>query len=225
MEKIKKKRSKIIIDMIQGKVDVSQALEIMDLLLEDLKDKKIKKWVNNEINGYGKDEIVPNYRKASAEIIGTVRNYNTVVSHYSIPIPLEETEELCNIDIREGINEIVQMAIAEKESETHSLFLPINIAYINSIACIHGEVTHANRQLSMYTYTNILGNLKSKILSIFKELEKHYGNLDDYYIDFQNDGKEEETTKNITNIIYDNSIKIGNENKIDKSILGNDNND
>ena len=225
MDIIKRKRSRIIIDMIQGNIDVAQALEILDLLLEDLNDENIKKWVKNEINGYSAEESVPKYRKANAEIIGTVKTYTAVISRYNIPIPLEDAKELCVIDIRDGLNKIVQMAIAEKEIDSHALSIPLNIAYINSIACINGEVTHAHRQLSMYTYNNILGSLKSKILSIFKELEKNYGNLDEYYIDFQNDIKEHETTKNITNIIFDNSIKIGDKNKIDDSIIGNNNNE
>lgn len=220
-----KKRSKIIIDIIKGNINVAQALEVLDLLLEDLDDTTIKSWVSNEINGYSKDDDIPEYRKVSASIVGTVKTYTAIISKYNIPVPLEYEKELNTVDIRDGINEIIQMSEAEKESDIHTLMLPLNIAYINSIASINGEVTHANRQLSLYAYTNILGKLKTKLLSIFKELERNYGNLDDYYIEFQDDAKEKETVKNITNIIYDQSVKIGDGNRIDKSIIGDDNND
>lgn len=220
-----KKRSKIIIDIIKGNINVAQALEVLDLLLEDLDDTTIKSWVSNEINGYSKDDDIPEYRKVSASIVGTVKTYTAIISKYNIPVPLEYEKELNTVDIRDGINEIIQMSEAEKESDIHTLMLPLNIAYINSIATINGEVTHANRQLSLYAYTNILGKLKTKLLSIFKELERNYGNLDDYYIEFQDDAKEKETVKNITNIIYDQSVKIGDGNRIDKSIIGDDNND
>ena len=220
-----KKRSKIIIDIIKGNINVAQALEVLDLLLEDLDDTTIKSWVSNEINGYSKDDDIPEYRKVSASIVGTVKTYTAIISKYNIPVPLEYEKELNTVDIRDGINEIIQMSEAEKESDIHTLMLPLNIAYINSIAAINGEVTHANRQLSLYAYTNILGKLKTKLLSIFKELERNYGNLDDYYIEFQDDAKEKETVKNITNIIYDQSVKIGDGNRIDKSIIGDDNND
>ena len=220
-----KKRSKIIIDIIKGNINVAQALEVLDLLLEDLDDTTIKSWVSNEINGYSKDDDIPEYRKVSASIVGTVKTYTAIISKYNIPVPLEYEKELNTVDIRDGINEIIQMSEAEKESDIHTLMLPLNIAYINSIATINGEVTHANRQLSLYAYTNILGKLKTKLLSIFKELERNYGNLDDYYIEFQDDAKEKETVKNITKIIYDQSVKIGDGNRIDKSIIGDDNND
>lgn len=52
------------------------------------------------------------------------------------------------------------------------------------------------------------------------ELEKKYGNLDDYYIDFSNKKEEKEIIKNITNIINDNSIHIGDNNKIESSNVG-----
>lgn len=89
----------------------------------------------------------------------------------------------------------MQLSVAEKESETHCLTMALPLQLINSIAQINGEVTHAYRELSVYAYSNIIGKLKSKILSICKELEKQYGNLDDYYIDFKNDDKEKEREK------------------------------
>lgn len=221
----KKQRSKIIIDIINDNISIGQALELLDLLLEDLQDEKIKNWVNSEINGYSSKDELPEYRIVSANIVGTVRTYTAIISKYNIPIPLEETKKLCNIEIRDGINEIIQMAKAESETNNHCLVMPINIAYINSIACINGEVTHATRELSIYAYTNIIGKLKSKLLSILKELEKNYGNLDGYYIDFGNDSKEKTISQNIINIIYDNSVKIGDDNEIQNSIIGDENND
>ena len=219
----KKKRSQIIIDIIKNNIDVAQALEILDLLLENINDQKIKKWVNAEINGYDSDEELPKYRIVPANLSGTIKTYTATISNYHIPISLEEENKLNKHSVRSGINQIIQMAKAENESKTHALCVPLNIIYINSIACINGEVTHAELNLNLYAYTNILGSLKNKILSILKELEKQYGNLDDYYIDFENDSKEKKVVNNITNIIFDKSIKIGDGNDISKSIVGDDN--
>ena len=53
------------------------------------------------------------------------------------------------------------------------------------------------------------------------KLEKQYGNLDNYYIDFSNEKTKKEVVKVINNIIYtDNSVHIGNENIIEKSNVG-----
>lgn len=107
----------------------------------------------------------------------------------------------------------------------HCLLSPIDIGYINSVALINdAEVTHANLQLSMYGYTNVLHWLKDKLIEIFKKLEKKYGNLDEYYIDFKTCKDKKDITKALLQIIYnDNSVRIGNNNKIDKSKVGNNN--
>ena len=63
-------RSKVIIELIKDEINVVQAVDILNILLQDINDKKIKSWLNNEINGYSKDEKVPDYRIVSANITG-----------------------------------------------------------------------------------------------------------------------------------------------------------
>lgn len=220
------KRSKIIIDLIKNEIDISQALEILSLLLEDIKDKKIKNWVNKEINGYDSKDELPPYRIVNASLTGTLKSYTQVISHVNIPIDPNEEKILSKHKVLCGINELLQMSEAEKENDQHSLYIPVNIAYINTVALIDDsfEITHASLHLSLYAYTNIIGKLKSKILSILKELEKNYGNLDEYYIDFSSSKKENIVSQKIINIIYK-PVSIGDDNKIDKSIIGDDNND
>lgn len=43
------KRSQITIELIKDEINVVQAMDILNLLLQDIKDKKIKKWLENEI--------------------------------------------------------------------------------------------------------------------------------------------------------------------------------
>ena len=83
----------------------------------------------------------------------------------------------------------------------------------------NGEIINAYTDLSLYAYTNIIGAIKSKLLNIFKELEKQYGNLDEYYIDFKDKKKEEKVAKSLITIIYNKSTHIGNNNSIKESIL------
>jgi hypothetical protein len=56
------------------------------------------------------------------------------------------------------------------------------------------------------------------------ELENMYGNLDDYTIDFKDKKDRDATSKTIVNIIYnDNSVKVGDKNKINSSAIGDNN--
>lgn len=220
-----KKRSKILIDLINDKIDVKKIFQLLSLLLEDLDNEEIENWMNYEMNGYPKNIEVPEYRIINASIVGTIKTHTMIINNYDIPLPLEDKKELCKYNVRGSVTEIIQYALAEKEAENHCLLSPIDIGYINSVALINdAEVTHANLQLSMYGYTNVLHLLKDKLIDIFKKLEKQYGNLDEYYIDFKSNQAKKDTTKELLQIIYnDNSVKIGSNNKIDKSKVGNSN--
>lgn len=138
-----------------------------------------------------------------------------------IPIKPEHIKEYLKIPVNSGLDEIYQLSLAEKEVDNHSLAMPLHLAIANDISMINGEIISANRNLSLYAYANILDKIKTKLLNIFNELEKQYGNLDDYYIDFKNTKKEKEVNKIIVNIIYtDNSVSIGDKNKIENSTVG-----
>ena len=90
-----KKRSKILIDLINDKIDVKKAFQILSLLLEDIENNDIENWIKYEMNGYPKDVEVPEYRIINASIIGTVKTYTMIISNYDIPVPLEDKKALC----------------------------------------------------------------------------------------------------------------------------------
>lgn len=218
------KRSKIIIELIKDEINVVQAMDILNLLLQDIKDKKINKWLDKEINGYDDADDIPDYRIVEADVNGTFivgSLYNGLkCTNQPIPIKPEVYDKFTKIKVTSGLKEIMQLSVAEKETDNHCLIMPINTLIAQDISVINGEVISANRTLSIYAYTNILNKIKSKVLKILVELEKKYGNLDDYYIDFSNDKKGKEVIQNITNIITDNSVHIGNGNKIESSNVG-----
>ena len=74
------------------------------------------------------------------------------------------------------------------------------------------------------SFSEITNSVKNKILDILIELENKYGNLDDYTIDFKDKKDKDATSKTIVNIIYNNnSVKVGDKNKINSSVLGGNN--
>ena len=215
------KRSQIIIELIKDEINVVQAMDILNLLLQDIKDKKIKKWLENEINGYSKENELPEYRILEANIKGNYIGGRIKCTNQDIPIKPEYVKEYTKVKVTSPISEIMQLSIAEKESKEHCLGIPLHQVLVQQISLVNGEVISARRELSIYAHTNLLSLIKSKVLKIFVELEKKYGNLDNYYIDFSNQKAEKEIVKEITNIIYtDNSVHIGNDNNIEKSNVG-----
>lgn len=157
--------------------------------------------------------------------MGNVQVGYSLYKNINIPLADKKAIELLTkIQIKEPLSIVMQLAKAEIESENHSLLLDANIAIVNYYQQTNGDVISASRHLSIYTYNNILALIKDKLLDIFKVLEENYGNLDELYIDFSDDTKKEEVVKQIQSIVYnDNSISIGNNNKIDDSIVGDGN--
>lgn len=215
------KRSQIIIELIKDEINVVQAMDILNLLLQDINDKKIKKWLENEINGYEKGKDVPQYRVLKANIVGDYIGGRVKCSGKDIPIKPEYIEEYSKVIITSPVSQIMQLSIAEKESKEHCLAIPLHPVLTQQISLVNGEVISARRELSIYAHANLLALIKSKVLKIFVELEKKYGNLDNYYIDFSNKKVEKEIVKEITNIIYtDNSVHMGNDNNIENANVG-----
>lgn len=215
------KRSKIIIELIKDEINVVQAMNILYLLLQDMKDKKIKKWLDNEINGYKNEKDVPEYRIFKANIKGNYVAGKYKCTNQDIPISPEYIEEYSKIKITAPVSDIINLAEVEKESKEHCLGIPLHQVLVQNISLINGEIISAHRELSIYAHTNLLATLKTKVLKIFIELEKKYGNLDEYYIDFSNKKEENEIVKDINNIIFtDNSIHFGNDNSIENSNVG-----
>lgn len=221
-----KKRSKVIKDLILGKIDVLQAIQSLSFMIEDLDDNDdIKKWVESELNGYKDKNNVPKYRIIPTTLIGTVQVGYAVYKNINIPFSDSEAIDLFSKEmVLSPLSNVIQLAKAENENSNHALSMEVNTILVNHYQETNGDVISARRYLSLYAYNNILGSIKDKLLDIFKILEKNYGNLDEMYIDFSDDDKKEETIKDINKVIYnDNSIHIGDGNKINESIVGDKN--
>lgn len=199
-------------------------MDILSILLDDFKDKKIRQWLNSEINGYDDKADVPEYRIIGANITGNyivgTLYHGLKCTNQPIPIAPEYIEEYTKIKVTSGINEILQMSTTEKENKNHCLVKPIHVLLAQEISILNGEILSANQTISIYAFTNILNKLKSILIKIFKELENKYGNLDEYYIDFTDSKVEKEIAKKLINIIFDNSIHMGDKNKIESSNIG-----
>lgn len=222
-----KKRSKIIKDLIMDNINVLQAIQSLNFILEDIENEEIKSWVNNEINGYEDEEAIPDYRIVNSSLIGNVQVGYSLYKNINIPIIDKEAYALfSNVKICEPLSIVIQLAKAEIESKEHSLLLETNPIIVNQYQQTNGSVISAYRRLSVYSYNNILAIIKEKLLNVFKVLENSYGNLDELYIDFSDDSKKQKVIEKLESIVYnDNSISIGDNNKIEKSIVGDSNED
>ncbi|MBR5408948.1 hypothetical protein IK112_03370 [Candidatus Saccharibacteria bacterium] len=222
----KTKHSGIIIDLIKNKASVSDALYQLKLLISDLNDNSIINWINSELEGYKDSDDIPPYRSLRSPLYGEIQYIslgNLINRKMQIPVKTEHLNFL-EIKIKDNISVIEKWAKEDSSDKK----MPFDLRIASSIADMNlsemCQIMGAWLPIASASFSEITNSVKNKILDILMELENKYGNLDDYTIDFKDKKDKDATSKTIINIIYnDNSVKVGDKNKIDGSILGDNN--
>ena len=222
----KTKHSEIIIDLIKNKTSVSDALYQLKLLISDLNDNSIINWINSELEGYKDDNSVPPYRILKSPLYGEIQYYSggsLINRKMQIPVKTKHLN-LLEFKMKDNISAVEKWA---KEGSSDKK-MPFDLRIASQIADMNlsemCQIMGAWLPIAPASFSEITNSVKNKILDILMELENKYGNLDDYTIDFKDKKDKDTTSKTIINIIYnDNSVKVGDKNKIDSSILGDNN--
>lgn len=221
------KRSKIIVEIANGSKKLTDALFELKILLSDLGSSEVASWIDSELSGYGAQDNIPDYREFEGTLCGNVEQLvlgNLVQRKIIIPIK-KDYPDFNRRRLRENITAIEE---CEGNKESKEISIPIDMVNANSVTALaigdFVQIISAWLKIPPSTYTAILNAVKSRILDILLMLEKKYGNLDDYTIDFGKDEERAEISQIVVNIIHnDNSISMGDNNKISKSKVGGSN--
>ena len=73
-------KSKIITDIVNEEVSLSQSLTRLQVIAYDLKNKSLEKWAEDELTGYTDKESIPEYRHKHS-IIFNYSGINNMVHH------------------------------------------------------------------------------------------------------------------------------------------------
>lgn len=216
-------RSKIIKDIANSDVDTKTALKRAKVLLQELDNREILDWINNEIEGYSSDAKLPNYRMVSGEVKGSclVGRFNKYMNYKNVPIPLGNVpndwwDYFHNVPVVMGIDALQQAIGDGKGLEVHipAEIYPLIAKWNNNPNL---NIVSASIELNMPQITGIISKIESRLIDVLLVLERQFGNLDELDIDIN--GKNEDDKNDIINqiiyIIYnDNSVKIGNNNRV-----------
>ncbi len=218
------KRSKIIVEVANGNKKLTDALFELKILLSDLGSSEIISWIDSELSGY-KDDNIPAYREFDGILFGnTLQAGRLVRRNMAIPIKSEHSD-CTHVKLRDNITAIEGF---EKREDKSDLSISVNAILANAVAAYNPEayceINNAWIKIPLSKYTDILNAVKSRVLDILLMLEKKYGNLDGYTIDFGKKEERDEISQIVINIIHnDNSISMGDNNKISKSTIGESN--
>lgn len=223
-------RSAIIKELANGQVSLETAFLRLKVILSYLNNDLINLWIDKELNGYESHDELPSYRKTQGTAYGTVitgNRYNGM-KYTNALIPLislsnEDRVALLQINIFQGISAIEKI-IDEGDFEFAK---PIGREITQIIETgMNAHIASMQVKVEKTDILRVISTVKMRILDIFIGLEKEFGNLDDYdalAVISDNPNKIEKISNNIISIIYDNSVEIGDGNKIVKSNFGDSN--
>lgn len=222
-------KSKIIKELVTGKIDLFAALKQTKVLLYKFKKPEIHRWVDNELSGYSQNDKLPDYRIVKGELKGNFIIGYCKYTNCSIPIEGIDEEakyELENIQFYQSICSLQN--IIRGKDRTIAKSIPSSCyQYLTKFNNISAIITASVVTNKLYV-SDMLSTIESKLIDILLMLESEFGSLDD--LDIMVENREDEVIHKIENnicllLFQDNSIKIGDNNDIKKSeILSNSNN-
>lgn len=226
-------KSKIIKEIANSTIDTITALKRTKVLLSELENEEIKKWIDYEITGYPEEVELPEYRKTIGVLFGSYFK-GSMASHMtwknvSIPLgnmPDEMRKALLSVDFREGIEALKHLDMEQKGKDNSfgkiipADVFPIIAKYNNDPYMI---ITSAKVVVGMQNVSSVFAAVENRLLDILMLLEKEFGILDELDIDTSQKSSDEldKITDGIYCIIYnDHSVRIGDSNKIHESTIG-----
>lgn len=213
-------KSKIIKELANNSISLDVALSRLFIIASDIGNDELQQWAECELHGYGKHKL-PEYRYAK----NTMFKYSGINGNYKVtdaPLPLLEimkTEDPTTfyLPIPDGISTIEGFANNPMHSEVgRDITWAAGMVYeMSGIQC------YSIKQLvPLNIFEGVLNTVKMLLMKIFIKLDKTYGCLDNLDIDTDSFPPEEVAATNTTinkYIYVDNSINIGDKNKIDSS--------
>jgi len=131
-----RKITDLIEDLLNEKGKLSLLLLEAKSFVDQSDDKKLKEFVNNELDGYVDDMPLPDYRIINSEIIGTIQNSFGQLTHKDYPLDFSVISKEVGTDI----------------SKTH---VPDGIAFIESnIANLTGQIAIRPMPIEMVKLLN-----------------------------------------------------------------------
>jgi len=158
-------------DILNPDVSLATILLKAKVLAYKLKNDDLKKWVKNELDGYGDEDTLPDYRELTTDPLGTFSNKAYI--HKDMPIPLSLIPDILrkNIEqnkILEGIQAIEKMA----EKETLCLSWPsdwvAHYNYCNKSSL--NKLIEAYHLISGHNFAQIIATVRSRLQDFILEI-------------------------------------------------------
>lgn len=182
-------KSQIIKDIVEDNVSLEKSLTRLLVLAKDVKNKQLEVWVQKELNGYSKEDELPQYRRADCPLLEySGINGNFQVTNVPLPqhwLEKETFDMISTVSIYDGVR-----SVNERANNTSASYRDLT-AFAGEIYKKSGgsvSCTSIKHIIPQAVYQTVCSEVKTKMITALYELEKRYGCLDELGIDISNRG-------------------------------------
>lgn len=200
-------RSKIIKNILGNDKSITASLQEFLVLVNELDNSKLNRWIKNELEGYYCNDELPDYRKnLPYRIIYSGINGRMQMTNQPLPLNAfgENSKEIASVNFCG--NSILELENNKDGLLGRDLSSFSKLVFKETgIACYKIEMIFGKNVSDL-----IISNVKTKILESLLILEKEYGNLDSFYIDYEEFSEEKSTLVNnkIETIIFSDNQRL-----------------
>lgn len=215
-------KSKIIKEIANKEISLEVAFNRLLIIASDIENQDLINWATNELNGYSNKSLILAYRQSG---IGQIL-YSGINGGYKvkdIPLPYGAIDDDLMEVLRKNSFSHDISSLEKFTNENNSNGVGINITDLAGIVYKNTGIECVNiyMKFTQETFLRILSNIRTKLLTVFLELDKELGCLDE--LDINTNSKNlQKMNEKLNIIIYeDNSVSIGDNNKLKDNLLKN----
>ena len=200
----------LITDIAYDNITLSQALTRAKLIAYKIDNKDFKSWIDNELNGYFNNNVIPQYRKIPCELQAVINV--PLVGTKTVPIDATSFDKWSD-----GKFSFYKMNVLQRVSmlEEYTKKANGNIIYENlpqdkvqkfREMTNEFQLIEVHRVMDISQLNQILNQTKQKLIDTLQKLDKEFPNVtNDYTVTKENSEKIQNI---ITNNIYGNSNPV-----------------
>jgi hypothetical protein len=159
---------------------ISEALLKTKILLHQIGKKELTQWVNNELNGYPRDDdVLPAYGILPSHVKGNVANLARRYESFPIPIGHLNAQERKHLDHAYMFESLAVLEDMSKRAIQGNVSCPIPMEYNGRLGETLDKSYHVENawcQVAAHDIKGIAAHIRSRLLDFLLELKDNIGN-------------------------------------------------
>ena len=160
---------------------LSDVLLKAKVLASKLRGRKFRQWIDAEINGYSKDDALPEYRILGASLIGTFAGYFS--SRLTTPMSVSHLEasmyeSFSKHKERHGVSYVEDLIKNEGDIGMHMDGYAINYLREHGVQVSDMLLNNVFKKISPHSCQQLLNGVRSRLLDFLLELREQFPNLE-----------------------------------------------